>query len=225
MAVVRGFRTVTSRVGAVNQKFEQSEILISDYRWVIKQLGDIDKEILKEFKRNQKQIAKPIQQGIRKNIPLRAPLRGSSARRNGTQYGMQKARIPGRLTWGNIKPARSALIRATNPKKFTKAPRTAIVKIDVVSPATVMADMAGKSMAYVNRNPRTKPYRYLSRSGKEIQRTHRINGQGLGMIRELNKQPSRFVYPGALSQLDKAASEMSELTEDALMTIKRKMDS
>ena len=224
MAVVRGFRTVTSKVGAVNESFQQSEIFISDYRWIIQQLNEIDKELLKEFKRGQKAIAKPVQQGIRKNIPLRAPLRGSSSRRNGKRYGMQQAKIPGRLTWGNIKPARSALIRATNPKKFTKSARTAIVKIDVVSPATVMADMAGKSNKYINRKARTEPYRYTLRNGKEVMRTHRIRNQGLGMIRALNKVPSRFVYPGALSQLDKAAGEMSELTQDALDTIKRKMD-
>lgn len=224
MAVVRGFRTVTSRVGAVNQKFDQSEIMISDYRWIIKQLNEIDKEILKEFKRNQKQIAKPVQQGIRKNIPLRAPLRGSTRRRNGTRYGMQQASVPGRLTWANGKPARSALIRNRNPRKFTKSARTAITKIDVVSPATVMADMAGKSMRYVNRKARTDPYRYTLRNGEQVMRTHRIKNQGLGMIRELGKQPSRFVYPGALSRLDDAAKEMSELTEDALRTIKRKMD-
>lgn len=225
MAVMRGTRTVTSKVGAVNESFQQSEVYISDYRWIIKQLNEIDKEILKEFRRNQKRIAKPVQQGIRKNIPLRAPLRGSSSRRNGKRYGMQQAKIPGRLTWGNIKPARSALIRARNPKKFTKSARTAIVAVDVVSPATVMADMAGKSNQYINSKPRTEPYRYTLRNGEVIMRTHRIRNQGLGMIRALNKVPSRFVYPGALSQLDKVAQEMSELTEDALDTIKRRMDS
>lgn len=233
MAVIKGIRTVSTKVGGSTHKFGQGEILITDYRDIITALNKLEGEVLKEFFRGAKDIAKPVQVGIKAAIPSRAPLRGSSKRPNGTQYGMQKARqgIPGRLTWGTGKPAKSATIVAMRPKKSFNGKRVGIVKVVVKSPATIMADMAGKSRAYVNKKTMTDPYPYTRTiKGKygsirrlRTVRRHRINGQGSAMIDKLGSQPSRYVYPGAESALGDSVKRMDKHLGDAIVTIEREM--
>lgn len=228
---VRGVRTVSTKVGGSTQKFGQAEILITDYRDLIKALNKLEGEMLKEFFRGSKEIAKPVQAGIKAAIPARAPLRGSSKRPNGTQYGMQKARqgIPGRLTWGTGKPAKSATIVAIRPKNSFKGKRLGIVKVVVKSPATIMADMAGKSRAYVNKKSMTEPYAYTRTiKGKygsirrlRTIRRHKINGQGSAMIDKLGSQPSRYVYPGAEGAFDDSVKRIDKHFADAIIVVER----
>lgn len=228
---VKGIRSVSTKVGGTTQKFGQSEILITDYRDLITALNKLEGEILKEFFRGSKEIAKPVQAGIKASIPSRAPLRGSSKRPNGTRYGMQKAAqgIPGRLTWGTGKPAKSATIVALRPKKSFKGKRVGIVKVVVKSPATIMADMAGKSRAYVNKKSMTDPYPYTrTLKGKygsvrrlRTVRRHKINGQGSAMIDKLGSQPSRYVYPGAEGAFDDSVRKIDRHFGDAIIKIER----
>ena len=215
-------RTVSSRVGAKTTKFGQSEILISDFRQLSNELGKLDAELRKEFYRGSKDIAKPVQVAIKAAIPSRAPLRG-----------MQKAKggIPGRLTWGTGKPAKSATIVAMRPGAATKGKRSRIgvVKVVVKSPATIMADMAGKSRKYVNKKTRTEPYAYtrtlVGKYGSvrrlRTVRTHKINGQGNAMIDKLGAQASRFVYPGAEKAMPDAVRAMDDHLQKAIATIEK----
>ena len=230
MAISR-IRTVSTKVGGQTQKFGQAEVLVSDYRDLISALNKLEGQVLKEFFRGAKEIAKPVQVGIKAAIPSRAPLRGSSRRPNGTKYGMQKAAqgIPGRLTWGTGKPAKSATIVAMRPKKSFKGQRVGIVKVVVKSPATIMADMAGKSRAYVNKKSMTDPYPYTRTiKGKygsirrlRTVRRHKINGQGSAMIDKLGSQPSRYVYPGAESAFGDSVRRIDKHLGDAIVIIER----
>lgn len=220
MAVIKGIGSVSTKVGGKTHKFGQSEILITDYRQIITALNKLEGEILKEFFKGAKEIAKPVQAGIKASIPIRAPL-----------SGMRKAPkgIPGRLTWGNGKPARSATIVALRPKAAFKGKRIGIVKVVVKSPATIMADMAGKSRAFVNSRSMTEPYAYTRtlkgkygsiRSFRTVRR-HRINGQGNAMISKLGSQPSRYVYPGAEGAFDDSVRRIDKHFGDAIITIER----
>lgn len=220
MAVIKGISTVSTKVGGSTQKFGQSQIFITDYRDIIKALNNLEGEILKEFFKGVKDIAKPVQDGIKKSIPLRAPFRGMRKVSSG---------IPGRLTWGTGKPARSATIVAARPKKSFQGKRISIVKVVVKSPATIMADMAGKSRAYVNKKAMTEPYAYTRtfkgkygsiRSFRTIRR-HKINGQGSAMIDKLGSQPSRFVYPGAEAAWDDSVRKIDKHLGDAIIIIER----
>lgn len=213
-------RTVSTKVGGTNTKFGQSEISITDFRALMTALNKLDGEILKEFNRGSKEIAKPVQEGIKASIPSRAPLRGMRKAQGG---------IPGRLTWGTGKPAKSATIVALRPKKFIKGQRIGIVKVVVKSPATIMADMAGKSRAYVGKRKVTEPYAYTrTLKGKygsirklRTVRTHKINGQGSAMIDKLGSQPSRYVYPGAESAFGEAVNAMDRHLQTAILVIER----
>ena len=222
MAVIKGIRTVSTKVGGTTQKFGQGEILISDYRDIIKALNQLEGEVLKEFFRNAKDIAKPVQAGIKASIPARAPLRGMRKAPKG---------IPGRLTWGTGKPAKSATIVAMRPKASFKGKRIGIVKVVVKSPATIMADMAGKSRAFVGKKKVTEPYAYTRtlrgkfgtlRSLRTVRR-HKINGQGRAMIDKLGSQPSRFVWPGDESAFDDSVKKFDKHLETAIIRIEREV--
>jgi|TARA_R110000822_G_scaffold117620_2_gene250017 hypothetical protein len=217
---VRGIRSVSTKVGGTTQKFGQSEIHITDYRDLITALKGLEGEVLKEFFKGAKEIAKPVQDGIKKSIPLRAPLSRMRPAAGG---------IPGRLTWGTGKPARSATIVAGRPKASFKGKRVAIVKVVVKSPATIMADMAGKSRAYVNKKAMTEEYAYTrTLKGKfgsvrrlRTVRRHKINGQGNAMIDKLGSQPSRYVYPGAEAAFGSSVREFDKYLGDAIIMVER----
>lgn len=221
-----GTRTFTTKVGGRTKEGIQAEIEITDYRAIIRDLRKLDTEILREFKAGAKDIAKPVRDGIKREIPLKAPLRGSRKRTNGMRYGMQPAKngIPGRLTWGQGKPARSAVIREQSPKKFPTKGNISIVKIIVGSPATVMADMAGKSNAYTGRKRITDSYPYTFRDGTRGTRRHKIRGQGAALIRNLEGSGSRYVYPGAESAMPQAVENIQNHLNDAIGTIQRELN-
>lgn len=202
----------TTKVGGARVKGTRSEVLVSNYYNMLTSLRTVDKELLKEFRKNARSIGKPVQQAIRNAIPGTPPI-----------PGMRRRVVPGRVTWGVGKPAKSALIRLKNPRKFQVGERTAILSVRVASPATVIADMAGKGTV-VGRAKITPVYAY-SRA-KSGFRTHRINGQGDAMIRALSVSggASRFVWKGAESALPEARAEFKNAVDDAVYTINRELE-
>ena len=201
--------TYRTRVGGGRETGTRSEVYLSEWYNLIKTLREVDKELLKQFRKDARKITKPVQQDIRDNIPSNPPIRGMARRIE-----------PGRLTWGTRKPAKSALIKVSNPRKFERDGRTAIAAVRVKSPATIVADMAGKSNRITGRKKVTERYAY-SRA-KSGFRTHRLNGQGEIMIRALNvkSSASRFVWPGALKALPEARAEF----QAAVSTVVRKIN-
>lgn len=193
-------------------------IEISDYNWLIKSLGQVNDEARKEFKKNIRKASKSAADGIRKNIRSK----GIGTR---NMRGFDPKVIPGRLTWGTGKPATSAIISA--PRVNVKKSRLAVARIRVSSPATVLADMAGKTNAATNSKPRTDPYPYsLSPSGY---RTHKITIRGSrAFIQNLNAKlgdtASRMVYPGVEQVMPQVINDYGEVIQNALNTIQRKVN-
>lgn len=208
-------QNVTSGRGAGKKTNVQASISITDFTALIKDLRKLDNEILREFKKNAKKIGSQMRDDIRLGIPLRPPL-----------SGMRKRVIPGRVTWGTGKPARSALIKMENPPKFPKFGTVSIVKITMNSPMTIIADISGRSNSRTGKTRVTKPYPYsLSKSGT---RTHRINGQGVSMIQKLDQKSSRasrFIYPAAEKSMPKVRDEMIQHVNSAIDTVERELRS
>jgi len=224
--VAVGTRAFKTKIGGATTEGIQAEITITDYREIIRDLRKLEGEMLKQFKAGARDIAKPVQAGIKREIPLKAPLRGSRKRKNGMRYGMQPVRdgAVGRLTWGQGKPARSAVIREQSPKKFPQNRNVSIVKIVVGSPATILADMAGKSNSYTGRKRITDPYPYKFRNGEIGVRRHKIRGQGVAMIRALDRSPSRYAYRGAEDAMPQAVANMQDHLNDAIRVIQRELN-
>lgn len=213
---VVAFRETTYRtkVGGARQTGTRSEVYLSEYYNLIKTLREVDMELLKQFRKDARKIVKPVQQDIRDNIPSTPPIRG-----------MRRGVVPGRLTWGVGKPAKSALIKISNPRKFERNERTSIASVRVKSPGTILADMAGKSNRVTNKKKVTETYAY-SRA-KSGFRTHRLNGQGQAMISALNSVrggASRYVWPGALKALPEARAEFQAAVSDVVRKVNAELE-
>jgi hypothetical protein len=198
---------------ASRARAEGAVIEITDWRMLLRELGKVDKEMEKQLKRRFREIGGVVRDGIREKIDTRPPL-----------SGMRKAVVPGRVTWGTGKPARSALVRM--PRTRRKGQNVPVAQIMVGSPATIIADMAGKSNRETAKRKITQDYKY-SRSSTGLRR-HRINPLGSRkFINSLNDalggKSSRMVYPGAESKLDAARSEMQEAINYASAIVNREL--
>lgn len=207
---------------------QKAYIEISDYRWLIKSLGQINDEAQKEFKKQIRKAASPVQDEIKKSI------RANRLGRKGMMRGFAPKAIPGRLTWGTGKPAASAII--STPRVNAKRNALSVARVRVSSPATVVADMAGKSNKATNRKAYTDPYEYsLTPKGSKLHNTqpgyriHKITITGSRkFIQNLNSRlgntASRMVYPGAEKAMPETIRAYGEIIGDALATIQRKVN-
>lgn len=202
-------RSVTSSQKAV--------VELSDWRYLLKEVSKLNDEIRKDIRKEFRRLAGEIQEGIRSEISTRPPL-----------SGMRKSRIPGRVTWGMGKPARSAIIRMPRNAKKNYLP---IAQIRVGSPATIIADMAGKSNSATNSRARTEMYEYTKYvQGKpvKIMRDHKITRIGsrkfiANLDSRLNGRASRMVYPGAEKALPAAREEAQMLIAQVVDRMNREL--
>ncbi len=192
---------------------EKAEIEFSNLRLLIKTLKEIDKRYISEFYAEAKRIAKPIQDAVIKAIPSSYPIRGMRAKSQ-----------RGRLAWGVGKRAKSVVIRAnrTVRRKSSfaqgKINTYPIVQVVAQSPAVVLADMAGKTNRYTNKKPRSRKHEINLFGRGVVERTYKINGQGIALIDALanakgvlSSKPSRWFWPAANSKMKAAVKEMQEL--------------
>lgn len=178
---------------------DRVEVQLTDWRFLIRETRKIDPALIEKFKKNAKRIGKPVEKAVQNGIPRRFPI-----------TGMEPKVVPGRMTWGTIMPARATEIRVDT--RLRKKGRS-IVSVWVNSPATAMADIAQK---VGDRSGKlTREYDYSrSPTGK---RRHRVNGQGSGMVKALNKfkshAPSRMVWPAAEKAIPAVQIEMNALVD------------
>lgn len=207
LATAKGLSGNASRGGGYS-----AEMTFQDYDAMARSLNKLDKELLKEIRKQYREIASGPQKAVKKSIPSGPPIRG-----------MRKAVIPGRLTWGTVKPARSVLVKATRPKKLSDKKAVPIVQLVVGSPATIMADMSGRGKS-TGAKQVTPVYAY-SRS-KSGYRVHRINGQGQAMVDALGGKgsASRYVYPAVEDSMDEVRFELEDVIASANLKVQRELD-
>jgi len=195
------------------KKDSRMEIEVTDWRFLVRELRKVDRKLVATFKRNAKEIGKPVEKAIKSGILNKSPI-----------TGMKPKVVPGRVTWGAVQhPKKTSLKVDTRIKR--KNGGTSIVSVWVWSPATVIADLANGER---NNGRLTREYEYsLSPTGT---RRHRINGQGAGMVKALNKsglprktKPSRMVYPSAGKALPAASTKMTKLIEETSQEINATM--
>jgi hypothetical protein len=190
---------------------------LSDWRFLLSEISKLNSEIHKDMKKDFRRIAKDVQEGIRSEIKTRPPL-----------SGMRKAKIPGRVTWGTGKPARSALIRLPRNARSKYLP---IAQVRVGSPATIIADMAGKSNKATNSKARTALYdytKYVNGKPIKVQRDHAISKLGsrkfiANLDSRLNGKASRMVYPGAEKALPQARDEVQSIVAQVVDRVNREL--
>ena len=166
-------------------------------------LKQVEPELWKQLRADIRTIAKPAVSAIKSNVPSIAPLSGM----NGN----------GRVSWSPVKSIVS-ITPAQRSRAFgsTTSNLAAIISKGSAGQGMVIADMAGKTGR--QRRTETRPYPY-----KGGTRTHKVNGQGQAMIRNLPNKPSRFVYPAIERQLPAIRAGVASSIESMAKTINAKI--
>jgi hypothetical protein len=178
---------------------------ITNWNEVMKVLVKLDKTYVSAMRADFRRIAKSVQDEVRKGIPNKS---------NPPLSGMKQVHF-GRLAWGSsygkgAKPSKSVLIQTPNTRKRVyRGKDIAIARVQVLSPATVLADMAGRKGNARARKGLTPMYDYMyTINGNKVpgKRQHTVKpwnfvskisgGKG---IRQ--NWASRFIWPSAMKAL------------------------
>jgi hypothetical protein len=159
-------------------------------------LRQIEPGLVKEMRREIRAIAKPIDTQIKQNIPAQAPMRGM-------------ARGNGRLRWfGDKKPTSTSILNRI--RASGRSLTTALVAIQLNSPAVSMADMAGRAN---KSRARSREYTYRKRNGELVKRSHNVTTQGRQMISNLNGRASRYGWAALEGKIGEVAREIDKVIE------------
>jgi hypothetical protein len=197
----------------------QAQLTVSDYKRLIRELNKVGPELTQELRSNLKEVGGIVREGVRDAIPSQPPL-----------SGMRRKLSPVGKTWNTRRNARTVQVRLKSPKRAVNK-NQAIVQLVVKSPATIIADMAGRGNA--GRTGKTDWYVYPSSTittdnYRPGERRHTVNGQGKAMIRELSQRlnggASRMVYPGAEKKMPEAYSRVAEIIGDAAKRIESRIN-
>ncbi len=183
---------------------------VQDIRKLQRDLKDIEPKLRTQFMREVKAIGKEPQKAIRNAIPNDSPLSGMSK--------------PGaKLQWGHVsKGAKSGGAKSTTIRFRTQAGgkslTTTLLGIRVNSPASSIADMAGRSGNYIGAGYRnsgfSKPIRRTySDGGQSIQfRRRATRNGGEAFVRNLNKKlgnrPSRMAWKAVEKSLPRLSRDV-----------------
>jgi len=210
------------------------KLTVKGYRQMLTELRRIEPDLTKEMRREVRAIAAPLRKAIKSGIPKDAPL---SHMRPKVSYGDSV----GRLRWGAGRPANYTSLDLKKPARKKKE-GTSLARILVTSPATVMADMAGRSGKYIGARPYAKGtkansyeimrgkykgqmgygYRYAGSTQTEGRMHRNTGGQGRGMIRNLGKHGSRYVYPAIEGALPGARVEVLKIVSKYAAVVNRR---
>ena len=186
---------------------------VTNWNEVLKTIGKLDREYVKQLRKDFKAIARPVQQSVKKNIPTKArpPL-----------SGMRQVHF-GRLAWGSrygdgAKQSRSVAVQtpSTRSRVARRQETFSIARLQVLSPATVLFDMAGRKNYVKGRKGYTPEYDYMyTIGGQKVpgKRKHRVVplafAKGLGSASgRLQIRASRIVWPAAEKALPQARAAM-----------------
>lgn len=193
-----------------------AQLQITNWNEVMKVINSLDKTYAKELRRNFREIAKPIQTEVRKAIPSKArpPLRN-----------MRQVHF-GRLAWGSThgagaKPSKSVIIQtpSTRTRRARSFDTYSIARLQILSPATVLTDMAGRRDYIKGRKGLTPEYDYMyTINGVKVpgKRRHRVVpgafGKGLQSARGMSQyKASRMIWPAAEKGLPLARFRVDKL--------------
>ena len=200
---------------------DQATLVISDYKALIRELNKIEPELVKQLKGELKQIAEIPRKSIRAAIPSAPPIRG-----------MKRVLSPVGKTWNTRRNARTVTIKTKSPRRAVGfgTKNAGIVSLVISSPATIIADMAGRGKMKASIDgQKTDWYVYPNAKGttentRPGQRRHRVNGQGRAMITALGSSPSRFAYPAVEEVMPETAQRVSEVIQEFTQIVERKIN-
>ncbi len=176
----------------------------------VKILKEFEPDTLKELRSDIRRIASPAVSAIQSSTPVISPFAGHS--KDGMSHN-------GRTAWSGVR----ATVSVTPGQRSRAFNSTTANLAAIVSTGRDkqfgfnIVDMAGKT-GKVRRSGQTREYAYKGGS-----RSHRLNGQGRGLIEGLPKKPSRYVYPAIESKLPQIYTEVAKSIQAAINVANRKL--
>jgi len=188
----------------------QNEAIISsnEIRALNRALREIEPSLLREMQKEIRGIAKPINEQIKRNIPAQPPMGGMGNPAINRRLGYISENS-GRLAWNAGKKANSTTVSSAL-KASGRSLTGSLARIVLNSPATSMADMAGR----VNRSSsRSREYTVRLRDGSIVRRRHRVTTQGQQMIANLRGKASRYGWAALENKLGDVTREIDKVIE------------
>jgi len=152
----------------------------------IKSMNQIDPDFRKTLIKRVKDEGKPVETAIKNNLPVVAPLSGMNNN--------------GRLGWGIGKPVNSTTLSFKATASRYKAV-TPLLRVIVNSPATVVADMAGRKSSG------------STRSGRNM----------IAVMNARARRASRYVYPAGDLAKPEVEKQIKITIEEAARETLRKL--
>lgn len=175
-------------------------ITVSGAKEALTVLRNTEPAIYKQLNKDIEKIVKPAKTQIVKTTPFLAPLSGMM---------------------GNGRTAYTG-VRVKTVKSFTARSNSRLVQLKVEGfpgAGFEIADMAGRGSGRGRRpKDRTRVYPY-----KDGARSHRLNGQGQAMIRNLPSKASRYTYPAVEQMLPNIQTQVLQSIEVAAAEVNRKL--
>jgi hypothetical protein len=168
----------------------------------LRELSKIDPELRKQFVKDAKRIAVPVQAAIKSALPTVAPLSGMYE--------------PGRMGW-NVGVSHDKVTVKFKGSRSRDRAVTPLLSVWVMSPVVAMIDIAGRGKGRSKGVSREYPYK----GGK---RRHKLNGQGVNMISQLGRSPSRYVYPAGERARAAIETQLKAIIDVVANRINRRLD-
>lgn len=177
----------------------------------LREIQKIDKEAVKEIRKDFRRIAKPAIADIRWFMPDKTPLSRMSAERKSGRLAYDGRRADSRI---------GAYISSARPRKGATKTTTSLFRIEERDPAGSIIDMAGKKSAGGNQSRRV--LRNGERRVLHYPQTFIENLRQYGGTRFEHPKPSRAMWPGVEKSLPGMVKETQKSIDDMMARLNRK---
>lgn len=222
-----------------------ASVSISDFQDLERQLRAVAPELLREMRRNIKKVGVPARDAVRKefrNINMSGPL--GAPKRPGRTFDKFATSEVGRLSWYNSKSLNQNDAIQVNYKNrnanrdFQRIKNGAdgtlsILRVKVMAPAYILADMAGKTGS-ASKSTGTLSRQYtINAFGKgRVTRQHRVNSDNVKKwIDTLNTEgggkgkASRFAWPAMEAHAPKYRADTSRILNTTIAILNQRIRS
>lgn len=225
---------------------KKAVVELADLKALEDALKDVGPSFHRKFKRDAKKVGVPTRDAVRKafrQIGYMGPL--GPAKRPGRRFDRFATSELGRLSWYNsrmMSENKSIDVNYKNRREgralaqlqAAKDGTISIVRVRVMAPAYVVADMAGKSgKARQTTGTLTRPYRISLYGKRTVTRQHKINSDNVdNWIENLNSKsnakqqatPSRYGWPTMERHAPKFREDASKLLNESIAMLNRRME-
>ena len=183
--------------------------IVYNAKEIVKALSEIEPGLKRALVKDSRDAAGEAISAIKSAIPKVNPFESKVRPVTNTR---------GRLGWGVGKKPDEVKFSFTT-KGSRRSAVTALASLKVNSPATVLADTAGKGSGTPRRSV-TNSYTWKGQT-----RSHRVTTQGRSMIRHLrSNRTNNFVYPGVEKSLPRVQAEIKLILEKYAAKVNRKLN-